>query len=101
ATHADPPTLWEPGVSFTCEATLTVDGAADQAHHNTATVVATPASGGAPVTDDDDYHAFAGQIGVIKWDGNEPGPADGSDDAKALLDAAVDADTADDAAVYP
>ncbi|MFF1632250.1 SdrD B-like domain-containing protein [Leifsonia sp. NPDC058248] len=93
ATHTSPPTaLWEPEFTFTCEARLLVLGNAADMHRNTSEVAAIPASGGDPVRDDNDYNAFSGQISIIKWDGRDQGPADGSDEAKSTLDPAVDAD---------
>ncbi|MGO4275793.1 hypothetical protein AB4Z22_39140, partial [Paenibacillus sp. TAF58] len=101
ATHvADPSVLWKPGVTFTCEASLLVTGNAADMHRNTSEVAAIPASGGDPVRADNDYNAFSGEVSIIKWDGRDEGPADGSDESKSKLDPAVDADDTAHAAEY-
>ncbi|QWW19733.1 hypothetical protein I6B53_00920 [Schaalia sp. 19OD2882] len=50
----DPEWLFKPGTSFDCTGTLQAIG---EAHADKASVQATPAAGGEPVTDEDEWHA--------------------------------------------
>lgn len=105
ATFAPGTTTWKTGEVVTGTATLTV--ALDAAPHvDTAGVTATGAASGTPVSDEDDYNAYTGDIQVIKYDGEKADPAVRSGDdwiipAKPLTDAAQDANTADEAVEYP
>ncbi|PJJ73225.1 SdrD B-like protein [Diaminobutyricimonas aerilata] len=105
ATFAPGTTTWKTGEVVTGTATLTValDG---EPHVDTAAVTAVGAASGTPVSDEDDYNAFTGDIQVIKYDGEKADPAvrDGDEwviPAKPLTDAAQDANTADEAVEYP
>ncbi len=113
------PVAWTPGVSFSCTATLTLEGSAAP-HADTATVttnmtpVGVPGDAGNPPpatpdgpTDQDAYNAFTGDIQVIKYDGNQADPAIGSGPnswtvpVKPLTDAGQDANTWQNAVDYP
>ncbi|NEE03283.1 SdrD B-like domain-containing protein [Phytoactinopolyspora halotolerans] len=107
ASFAEEPAVWEPGVVFTCSAMLKVDGDAE-VHQNIAKVYADVNGTGEPggpgdevPPPEDEYHAYSGEISVIKYDGNATDPADASDESKDALDPRVDADDADNAATYP
>ncbi|GGH40872.1 SdrD B-like domain-containing protein [Microbacterium album] len=95
---------WKPGEWITGSATLTVTGG--EPHVNRAGVTATGIASGITVTDRDDYNAFSSGIQVIKYDGAKADPQvkDGDGNwivpAKPLVDAAQDANTADDAVRY-
>lgn len=106
---------WQVGVSFDCSATLTLDGT-DAPHVDLARVTTTlspqgtaedpPAQPDGP-TADDPYHAFTGDVQVIKFDGTSADPAVGSGPtswtppAKPLADAGQDANDAAHAVDYP
>jgi hypothetical protein len=98
--------VWEPDEVITGTATLTV-GLNDEPHVDRAAVSAVGARSQEPVSDADAYNAFTGDIQVIKYDGERPDPAvqDGNGDwivpAKPLADAAQDANTQDEAVIYP
>lgn len=107
------PIAWEPGVTFTCTASLTLDGT-DVAHMDRATVLTNLSPSGVPgdadqngPTDRDDYHAFTGDIQVIKYDGNLADPAVGTGPGgwvtptKPLANPAQDANTSGQAVLYP
>ncbi|MDR2293670.1 MAG: LPXTG cell wall anchor domain-containing protein [Microbacterium sp.] len=66
-TGATPTASWAPGATFTCAATLTLNGDAEP-HANAATVTGTSVATGATVTDRDDYHAFTGDVQLVKYD---------------------------------
>ncbi|MBB5790277.1 SdrD B-like domain-containing protein [Jiangella mangrovi] len=104
ATHADPPTAtWAAGASFTCTATLTLDGDAAP-HADAATIDATVVETGEALTDRDDYHAFTGDVQLVKYDGRGdfvPTQDDAGIPQKPLLDGADrDANTDDTAVTY-
>jgi hypothetical protein len=106
ATFAPGTTTWAPGDAIVGTATLTIDEG-DGAHQNQASVSATGAFSGSPVSDENEYNAFTGDIQVIKYDGEKSDPAvTGSVDewvvpAKPLADAAQDANTSATAVEYP
>jgi len=102
----DGTSTWAPGDVIIGRATLLV-ALGDQPHIATATVDAVGVFSGAAVDDANDYNAFTGGIQVIKYDGNVSDPA--IDDGlggnvtptKAGIPDSQDADTTDDAVVYP
>lgn len=103
----DPGTaVWEIGDVITGTATLTV-GLNDAPHVDRATVSAVGVFSDETVTDEDAYNAFTGDIQVIKYDGERPDPEvqDAEGDwvipSKPLDDASQDANTTDEAVVYP
>lgn len=103
----DPGTaVWSPGDTIVGTATLTLDSG-DGAHQNRVTVNAVGALSGTPVSDQNDYNAFTGGIQVIKYDGDKSDPqvTDSSGASvipgKPLADAAQDANTAEQAVLYP
>jgi len=105
ATFAPGTTTWLPGDVITGAATLTL-GAAGVPHVDTAKVTARGAQSDIPVEDEDNYNAFVPDIQVIKYDGERPDPVvnQGGDwvtPVKPLTNAAQDANTADEAVVYP
>lgn len=97
-----PASTWAPGVTFTCTATLTMNG--DSAPHaDRATVDATDAVTGQPVSVADSYDAFTGSVQLVKYDGrgNFVPTQDNGIPQKPLVDGAVrDANTAADAVDY-
>ncbi|WP_433674030.1 SdrD B-like domain-containing protein [Microbacterium gorillae] len=66
-TGASPTATWQPQVTFTCTATLTLNGDAEP-HADAATVTGTSTATGVTVTDRDDYHAFTGDVQLVKYD---------------------------------
>lgn len=106
ATHEPGTAQWAVGDVIIGTATLTLDHD-NSPHQNRATVNATGALSGTPVSDENDYNAFTSAIQVIKYDGNKADPAvkdvDGSwiTPAKPLADEDQDANDADHAVLYP
>jgi len=113
------PTAWQPGVPFSCTATLSLDGSAAP-HVDTATVTTNLSPAGVPgdagnpppttpdgPTHQDVYSAYTGDIQVIKYDGSGPAPSIGAGPnawtapGKPLADAGQDANTWQNAVDYP
>jgi hypothetical protein len=97
--------VWEPGVVFDCTASLTLDGSAAP-HADAAVVDATVVGSGVPVTDRNDYHAFTGQVQVVKYDDRDgtfapERDAAGIPNKPLTVDPQRDANTADQAVQYP
>lgn len=96
---------WLPTESFSCSATLTIEGT-HAPHADSATVTGTGVGSGTVVTAEDPYYAFSAQIQLIKYDGNRADPAvrDGSDwivPAKPLTDGGQDANDTEHSVLYP
>ncbi|MGV8883229.1 MAG: SdrD B-like domain-containing protein [Rhodoglobus sp.] len=105
ATFGQTPKTWLPGQIITGTATLTL-GAGGAPHVDSATVTAIGAGSGIPVEDEDKYNAFVPAIQVIKYDGERPDPTVTENGnwitpVKPLTNAAQDANTSDEAVVYP
>jgi hypothetical protein len=105
-TFAPGTTTWKPGEVVTGTATLQLTAAAAP-HVDSAHVDATGVYSGTPVSDEDDYNAFTGDIQVIKYDGEKADPAvtDATGNwiipTKPLTSPAQDANGADTAVEYP
>lgn len=105
-THEPGTTEWAVGDVVVGTATLTLE-AIDAAHQNRATVNATGAFSGTPVTDENDYNAFTAAIQVIKYDGNLADPEIGDSAAgwvtptKPLANVDQDANDEAHAVLYP
>jgi hypothetical protein len=105
AASFDAGALWAPGVVFDCTATLTMAGTAAP-HADAAVVDASVVGTGVPVTDRNDYHAFTGQVQVIKYDDRDgtftpERNADGVPNKPLTVDPQRDANTAGTAVKYP
>lgn len=101
----DGASVWYPGESFDCIATLTIE-AVDGVHVDSAEVTGTGVASGETVTAQNPYNAFTSQLQVIKYDGDKADPvvtdADGAwvVPTKPLVDEAQDANTEQDAVEY-
>ena len=106
-----PETTWAVGAEIIGEATLTIAASDAAPHRDIAAFAADGAYSGNPVTADDPYSAYTGDIQVIKYDGSDLDAAPvWRDDAGSWIipdkqayatgAAAVDANTADDAVEY-
>jgi hypothetical protein len=106
ATFAPGTAEWMPGATITGTATLTVANTDAAAHVDRVTVDARGAATGTPVTDDNDYNAYAAAIQVIKYDGSLADPVVKDTvgnwvvPTKPLASAAQDANDAGHAVAY-
>jgi len=102
ASHANPATTFAAGATFACTATLTLSGGAAP-HADSVRVDAVDVASGTPLTDSDDYHAYTGDIQLVKYDSREgfqPTQESGVPQ-KPLADGSErDANTADQAVKY-